>query len=161
MQLFKPKYCPSTSQCLSQPVTLCSSSGGGGHEHAPVPAVLVLSCPAGSLSGLHGALLPVLKIHQTEVQSGLVNTSGSDQMQPEITHTTLGQGCIFVLIDFIVKCFVFFAALEGSNLGSSSTGSTLSHAFVLLFPLLGCFTVKWCLVYRKLLLSFILTLAPQ
>ena len=51
-------------------------SGGGGHGHEPVPSVLVLSGPAGGLSSLHGALLRVPKIHQTEVQSRLVKTSG-------------------------------------------------------------------------------------
>ena len=66
------------SQHLSHPVTLSVCiRGGGGHEDEPVPSILVLPGPAFSLSGLHGALLRVPEIHQTEVQSGLVNTSGN------------------------------------------------------------------------------------
>lgn len=61
-------------------------SGGGGHEHEPVPPVLVLSRPAGCLSGLHGALLRVLKIHQAEVQSRLVNACTRMHM-----HTALAK----------------------------------------------------------------------
>lgn len=52
---------------------LSPPSGGRGPEHEPVPSVLVLPGPAGSLFGLHGALFPVPKIHQAEVQPRLVN----------------------------------------------------------------------------------------
>lgn len=51
-------------------------SGGGGHEHEPVPLIFMLSGPDWSVPGLHGSLLHFLKIHQAEVQSRLVKTFG-------------------------------------------------------------------------------------
>lgn len=51
-------------------------SGGGGHEHEPVPLIFMLSGLDWSVPGLHGSLLHFLKIHQAEVQSRLVKTFG-------------------------------------------------------------------------------------
>lgn len=89
-------------------------SGGGGHEHEPVPSVLVLSGPGGCLSGIHGALLLVLKIYQAEVQSRLVKTStiGPNTFGNHTQHQE-----------------VFSAAVEGGNLGSSSTGFDTEPCF--------------------------------
>lgn len=51
-------------------------TGGGGHEHEPVPSVLMLPGTADSVSGLHDTLLLVPQVYQTEIQSRLVKRSG-------------------------------------------------------------------------------------
>ena len=53
-------------------VRVACVSGGGGHEHEPVPAVRLLPGAAGRLPGLRPPLLPVTQIHQAEVNAGLV-----------------------------------------------------------------------------------------
>ena len=56
----KPKNYAKTNLRLPHPETMSVCfAGGGGYEYEPVPSVLMLSGPAGSLSGLHGALLLV------------------------------------------------------------------------------------------------------
>lgn len=93
--------------------------GGGGHEHEPVPSVLLLPGAAGSLSGLHGSLLRVLKIHQAEIQPGLVNTSASPSLSNQIKRSLKSH----------TRVYTFLFQLLYDNVASSSTGSTLSHAF--------------------------------
>lgn len=96
-------------------------SGGGCHETEPVPSVLMLRGAAGSLSGFHVALFPVPKVHQTEVQSRLVNK------EHDLNSHLSGQG--FTL---------HVAEVEGSNLGSHSTGSAQSSPYLILLYLLKC-----------------------
>lgn len=54
-------------------------SGGGGHGHEPVSLIFMLSGPAGSVPGFFGSLFHFLEIHQAEIQSRLVKTSGCFQ----------------------------------------------------------------------------------
>lgn len=63
----------------------------------------MLSGPAGSLSGIHATLLLVPKIHQTEVQSGLVNAPiklNVIKLGSSATGSTLGFSLFVFLLLF-------------------------------------------------------------